>query len=389
MSKKDNFNKEIQRRKFLKTAAAGICGLGLFSGISKGSVKGNLSGNSSGAQRGLIGAKSSKWFTDISRKKIRCRLCPRSCELSEGERSYCRVRENRGGEGYSLVYGTPALIQEDPIERKPFFHVRPGSRALSISTAGCNLSCKFCEVWDMALSKPEEIYAYNFPPDKVVSKAVSSGVKSVSYAFGEPVIFYEYMAETARHARKEGLLNIMHTAAFIQPEPMEKLCSYIDAVNVDLKSFDPSFYRDVVGGELEPVLDTLKLLKKQGIHIEITNIIIPTLNDDERKVGEMCEWIVKELGTEVPLHFARFYPLYKLSSLPRTPVSTLDKAREIAMKSGLKYVYVARVTGHKAENTFCPGCGESIIDRIGFVVDRMEITEGNCKYCGQSIKGLW
>jgi len=299
------------------------------------------------------------------------------------------VRENRDGEGYTLAYGNPALIQEDPVEREPFFHVMPGTRALSIATAGCNLACRFCEVWDMTQVAPEEVHAYDMPPEAVVAHARVANVPSISYAFGEPVVFYEYMAAVAALAREAGLLNLIHTAGYIQPEPLIELSGLLDAANVDLKSFDPAFYREVVDGELEPVLGTLRLLRDAGVHIEVTNIVIPTLNDDMNKIGEMCEWIRDELGAGVPVHFARFYPLYKLSDLPRTPVSTLDEARNTALEAGLEFVYVARVTGHEGENTFCPGCGKTLIRRVGFVVDEMHLEDGRCKYCGRDIPGRW
>ncbi len=340
-------------------------------------------------KKGFVHPVASPWFSDVGQGNIRCTLCPRQCTLADGERSFCRVRENRGGTGYTLAHGNPALLQEDPIERKPFFHVLPGSRALSISTAGCNLECKFCEVWDMALEHPENVYAHDVPPERAIELAEQSGVDSVSYAFGEPVVFYEYMAEVASLARKATLLNLVHTAGYIRPEPLKALLGIIDAANVDLKGFDEAFYRDVTGGELGPVLDALVLLKDAGVHIEITNLLIPTLNDDMEQIQRMCEWIEAELGPGVPLHFARFYPLYKLSELPRTPVSTLERARDIAREAGLHFVYIARVTGHEGENTFCPGCGEKIIDRMGFVIAEVHMEKGRCAHCGTGIPGRW
>jgi pyruvate formate lyase activating enzyme len=338
---------------------------------------------------GFVRPTRSPWFSELGNARVRCELCPKSCELAEGERAICRVRENRGGVGYTLAYGNPALIQEDPVERKPFFHVMPGSRALSIATAGCNLECKFCEVWDMALVAPEQVHAYDMPPEAVVAHALAANVRSISYAFGEPVIFYEYMAAVASLAREAGLLNLIHTAGYIQPEPLKELSGKLDAANIDLKSFDPAFYREVVGGELEPVLRTLRLLRDEGVHIEITNIVIPALSDDMEKIGEMCRWIADELGRDVPLHFARFYPLYRLSDLPRTPVSTLDRARNTALEAGLRFVYVARVTGHEGEDTFCPNCGEAVINRVGFVIDEMQLENGKCRYCGSDVPGRW
>ncbi len=297
------------------------------------------------------------------------------------------MRENREHSLYTLAYGNPVVVQDDPVERNPFFHVRPGTRSLSLSTAGCNLACRFCEVWDTALVAPEAVYAHDMMPQRVLEHAQATNVGAVCYSFGEPVVFYEYVLAIAKLARQAGMLNLMQTAGYIQPEPLAELCPYLDAVNIDLKGFDPEFYREAVGGELEPVLRTLQQLRAAGIHVEITNLLIPTLNDDMQTIERMCRWIVAELGPDVPLHFARFYPLYKLMDLPRTPVSTLDKARQIALQAGLRFVYVARVPGHEGENTFCPNCHETIIAREGFVIDAIDMENGRCRFCQTRIPG--
>ena len=380
----------ITKRDFLKLGACALCAAGvapLGPGAHAQTTPG--AGPQMGAQPGLIRSRRSPWFESLEGGGIRCRLCPRRCEIAEGMRGPCRVRGNWGGEGYTLVYGNPALVQTDPVERKPFFHVLPGTRALSLSTAGCNLACMFCEVWDMALVAPDDVHAYDISPEEALRQAQQSGIRSLSYAFGEPIVFYEYVDATADLAKEAGLLNLVHTAAYIEPEPLRRWAGKIDAFNVDLKSFDAEFYRDVCDGELEPVLDALRLLKEEGVHIEITNIVIPSLNDDMEMIGEMCEWISEELGPGTPIHFARFYPLYRLANLPPTPVSTLEEARETAQAAGLDYVYLSRVTGHDAENTFCPGCGEKVIERRGFVVTGNHLNDGACSHCGASIPGKW
>jgi len=380
----------LSRRQFVKAGAASACAICLSGVAGCTPNRGKQQEQAArGAQVGLVMPVPSPWFEQTGNSTVRCQLCPRRCTLAEGERSPCRVRENRGGVGYTLSYGNPALLQEDPVERKPFYHVLPGSRVLSLSTAGCNLSCHFCEVWDIALVKPEEVHNYEMPPEKVVTHAQASGVRAVSYSFGEPVAFYEYMESTAALAKEAGLLNLAHTAGYIRPEPLKRLCRTLDAVNVDLKSFDPDFYRNVVGGELAPVLASLKLLRNEGVHLEITNIVIPTLSDDLGMIEKMCRWIADELGTDVPLHFARFYPLFRLSTLPQTPISTLEQAREAGLRAGLKYVYIAKVIGHEGENTFCPSCGQKVIKRIGFVIAEMNLKNGNCKNCGTALSGLW
>ncbi len=372
------------RRDFLKAGAAGVCALALAG------VLGNpRRAHAQSAELGLIRRERSPWFRRHDARHLECTLCPKRCRLASGRRGTCRVRENRAGEGYTMVYGNPSLVQIDPVERKPFFHVLPGTRALSVSTTGCPLECAFCEVWDMALVDPEEVHAYDLPPDEVVRQAQAMGARSVSYAFGEPVAFFEFMYDTAGLARRAGLLNLVHTSAYIEREPLEQLAGTIDAVNVDLKSFDADFYRDFCGGELEPVLENLRRLSRAGVHIEITNLLIPTLNDDDDLIRRMVRWIRDEIGPQVPLHFARFYPLYKLANLPPTPVSTLSRARAIAMDEGLPFTYVAKVTGHEGENTFCPSCGEKVIERLGFVIEAVRMNSGACASCGARIGGLW
>jgi len=390
MDKSDRLRGKLSRRELLTAGLAGICTLGVVgnSGCIPAVARREDQAQEMGGL-GLVRPIPASWFSERDQSRVACDLCPHRCVLADGQRSRCRVRENRHGVGYTLAYGNPALVQEDPVERKPFFHVVPGSRALSVSTAGCNLACSFCEVWDMALVRPEDVLAYDMSPELVVAHAQVSGVRAISYAFGEPVVFYEYMADIAGLAREAGLLNLIHTAGYIEPEPLRRLSETLDAANVDLKGFDPAFYREYVGGELQPVLDSLRLLRDAGVHVEITNILIPTLNDDMDTIGEMCAWIAGELGAGVPLHFARFYPLYRLAALPRTPVSTLDRARKVALEAGLDYVYIAKVTGHDGENTFCPGCGEAIIKRLGFVIEEIQMEDGSCRYCGRDIPGRW
>ncbi len=370
----------VSRRGLLRAA----CALGI--GGMLGAVR---PARAQSAQLGLLGRRRSPWFEPLANGELRCTLCPHGCRLAPGERGRCRVRENRSGEGYTLAYGNPSLVQLDPVERKPFFHVLPGTRALSVSTAGCPIACKFCEVWDMALVSPEEVYAYELEPAALVEHALTVGATSLSFAFGEPVASFEYLIDAAKSARQAGLRNLVHTSGYLTPEPVEMMATVVDAVNVDLKGFDAGFYRELCGAELEPVLETLKRLYAAGVHLEITNLVIPTLNDDVGLIRDMCRWIVRELSPDVPLHFARFYPLYQLANLPPTPVSTLDEARNAAMEEGLRYVYVARVTGHVGENTFCPGCGAAAISRMGFIVEELAIDRGRCRSCGHEIAGRW
>jgi len=339
--------------------------------------------------KGLIKSKLSPYFTSFEGGDIRCDLCPRQCRVPKGKRGACRVRENRDGKYYSLVYGVPCAVHLDPIEKKPFFHVLPATQSFSLATAGCNLQCKFCQNWEISQASPEEVFSYDLSPELAVKKAREMGARSIAYTYVEPTIFYEYMVDIGVLARKAGLLNVCHSNGFINPGPLRDLCRVMDAANIDLKGFTETFYRDLCNGELSPILEALKILRKEKVHIEITNLVIPSMNDDMSVVKEMCLWIKKELGPDTPVHFSRFYPLYKLRSVPPTPVSTLDKVRTVALSAGLEYVYIGNIPGHEAENTFCPKCKKRLVQRTGYMVGETHLKGGKCGYCGKPIPGIW
>lgn len=339
--------------------------------------------------KGLIKTKLSPYFTSLGGGKIQCELCPRQCHISKKKRGFCRVRENRNGKLYSLVYGNPSIIYLDRIEREPFFHVLPGTNSLTISTAGCNFRCKFCENWEISQAFPEDVYSHEFPPQLVVKKAKQMGARSIAYTYAEPTIFYEYMLDVAYHAKKSGLLNVIHSNGFINPKPLKEMCKFLDAAHINLKGFTKTCYRDLSEGERGPVLKSLKLLKQENIHIEVSSLIIPTKNDDMSIVREMSHWVKSELGADTPIHLSRFYPLYKLKRLPPTPVSTLENARNVALATGLEYVYIGRVPGHEAWNTFCPNCKKVVIKRTGYMITEMHLNKERCEYCGKDIPGIW
>jgi pyruvate formate lyase activating enzyme len=261
--------------------------------------------------------------------------------------------------------------------------------SLTLSTAGCNLRCKFCENWEISQAAPEDVYSYEIPAEIVVKKAKEMGASSIAYTYAEPTIYYEYMLDVASIAHKAGLLNIIHSNGFINEGPLKTLCKVLDAAQIDLKGFTETFYEDLSNGYLAPVLDTLKTLKQQGIHLEVTNLVIPTKNDDMSVVEEMCLWIKKNLGEDTPVHFSRFYPLHKLQRLPSTPISTLERARQTALSSGMQYVYIGRVPGHEAWNTFCHTCKKTVIQRTGYMIKEIHLNEGKCGYCGEPISGIW
>ena len=337
----------------------------------------------------LIGKREALYYEKIDEQTVQCELCPRRCLLMEGMRGFCRVRQSEGGKLYTLVYGNPCSYHIDPVEKKPIYHMLPATSALSIATAGCNLRCKFCQNWTISQRPPEETDNVQMSPQEVVDLAVKNGCSSIAYTYSEPIIFYEYMLDTAKLARKRGLKNIMVTAGYINEEPLRELCKYIDAANVDLKGYDEKYLRKVCGQELGPLLKALEIFKEEGVWLEITNLIVPTLNDDIQTIKKMCIWIRDNLGPETPLHFSRFTPRYKLKNLYLTPVSTLEKAKEVAESVGLKYVYIGNAPGHPAEHTFCPDCKAVLIERIGYSIKQNNIIGGKCKFCNRPIPGIW
>ncbi|MFQ6044420.1 MAG: AmmeMemoRadiSam system radical SAM enzyme, partial [Candidatus Poribacteria bacterium] len=275
-------------------------------------------------------------------------------------------------------------------EKKPFFHYLPASLAFSISTAGCNFNCKYCQNWQISQRRPEQTNNVYLPPDEVVRKAKEYGCPSIAYTYAEPVVFYEYMLDTSIAAHKAGVKAVVVSAGYLQTEPLKRLCETVDAVKIDLKAYSDKFYREICSGTLQPVLDTLKTLKKVGVWYEIVDLVVPTLNDTEDEFGDLAKWVVDNLGVDVPLHFSRFYPMYQLKNLPPTPMEPLEQARNIAMEAGLRYVYLGNVRpDHEGNNTYCPECGDMAIQRKGFFVVQNNIVEGKCKKCGHEIPGIW
>ncbi|MBM3248305.1 MAG: AmmeMemoRadiSam system radical SAM enzyme [Candidatus Omnitrophica bacterium] len=333
--------------------------------------------------------KEAMYYEKLKDKVVNCHLCPRRCVIQDKKRGFCGVRENRSGVLYTLVYAKPCAVHIDPIEKKPLFHVLPGSSAYSIATAGCNLRCKFCQNWQISQALPEDVKSYNLSPQEVVDKAKKAGAKTVAYTYTEPTIFYEYMLDTAKIAKKEGILNVMHSAGHINETPLKELCKYLDAANIDLKGFSQDFYGSMSMGDLGSVLQTLKILKEEGVWIEITNLVLPGLNDDPELLKDMCVWIKDNLGADTPIHFSRFFPMYKLTNISPTPVETLEKAHEIAKDAGLKYVYIGNMPGSSAESTFCPVCRKLIIGRVGYAITENNIENGKCKFCNAEIPGIW
>lgn len=322
-------------------------------------------------------------------KVVECLLCDKLCRLGPDQRGDCRVRVNLDGRLVSLVYGKVCAQHIDPIEKKPMFHYLPGSRAYSIATAGCNLHCKYCQNWEISQLDPEEARNIDLPPEKLIEEAQRSKCQSIAYTYTDPIIFYEYVLDSIKLARTAGLGNILVTAGFIRPEPLEKLLPYVDGANVDLKAMSDKFYREVCDGRLQPVLNTIRTLKNGGCITEITNLLVPTLNDETEQIKRLIDWVLNQCGPETPLHFSRFFPTYKLQNLKQTPVQSLKDAYDLARSRGLHYVYVGNVRGGFGENTSCPNCGEVLIERTGYYLRSYKIDEASCSFCGQPIYGKW
>ncbi len=380
----------LSRREFVATCGKGLFSLALTSSPlflsreASSSEKSRLE-----SQWGLIEARPSPYFKPLAGEEVQCLLCPRGCVISRGGRGYCEVRENRKGRLFSLVYGNPCAVHIDPIEKKPFFHVLPATLSFSIATAGCNFDCKFCQNWEISQEVPEKTLNFRLPPAAAVKLAQDNQCATIASTYVEPTIFFEYMYDISVLAQKKGIMSVCHSNGYINPKPLEDLCGYLAAACIDLKGFTEDFYQEMTEGSLQPVLRTIKTLRNKGIHVELVNLLIPTKNDDLAVVKKMCLWIKNELGTDVPIHFSRFYPLYKLRNLPPTPVETLERAREVAIAVGLEYVYVGNVPGHSGENTYCPSCKKQLIARLGYSILANHVIKGKCKYCGKRIAGIW
>ena len=324
--------------------------------------------------------KASFW-EKLDKNYVKCTLCPFYCVLKPNQKGICKVRKNIKGELYTLVYN-------NPIEKKPLYHFLPGTKILSIATAGCNLNCNFCQNWEISQADPENVDSYNFSPKDIVNFAIENKCHSIAFTYTEPTIFYEYMLDIAKLAKLQNLKTVWVTCGYINPEPLKQLLPYLDAANIDLKGFNEGFYEKYTTGHLEPVLNTIKTAFQESLLIEITNLVIPNANDDPDDVKNMCNWIIQELSDDVPLHFSRFFPKYKLLDIPSTPKRILERNYKIALDCGLKYIYLGNVITDK-EDTFCPVCGKKVIDRSGYQIIENNLINGKCKFCGEKIYGIY
>jgi pyruvate formate lyase activating enzyme len=319
---------------------------------------------------------------------VKCLLCAQGCSIKNGQRGKCRVRMNVGGELRSLSYGRPIAIHVDPIEKKPFYHFLPGTQAYSLGTAGCPLHCRFCQNWQISQASPEDFDSPFVLPATLVSTAAREA-PVVAFTYNEPTVQTEYLLDVARDAKKRGLRSVLVSCGFMNEAPLGEMCGALDAIKIDLKGFSESFYRSVCNAELKPVLRTITQIAKRGVHLEIVNLVVPTLNDSEKSLQDLAGWVAGELGPDVPLHFTRFHPDYQLLNLPDTPTSTLTRGREIAMAKGINYAYVGNVPDHPGNNTYCPSCKKAVIERTGFFVTAMNLKGGRCGFCKRPIAGVW
>ena len=321
---------------------------------------------------------------------VQCHLCPKECRIAPGESGNCNIRVNLDGELLALTYAHPSALHVDPIEKKPLAHFLPGSEAFSVATVGCNLHCRNCQNWELSQTPPEEAEAHHIPPERLVAMAIEQGCASIAYTYSEPLVFYEYTRDTSALAHEQGVRNVLVTAGFINPGPARELFAVTDGANIDLKSMDPAFYRDVCDAELKPVLDTIVLAKEMGVWVEVTNLVIPTMNDDPANLRALARWLVDNTGPDTPLHLSRFSPRYRMRNLPPTPAQTLQRAREIALEEGLHHVFVGNIRGGDAEHTYCPEDGTLLIKRVGYRILENRIgSDGRCPECETEIAGVW
>jgi len=375
----------LDRRSFLKCAVASGAALGVGAAVQPAAA---IPADSSQQDDSRFTVEA-RFYQKLPGIKIKCKLCPRECVVGDRERGYCGVRENRGGTYYTLVHSRVCAAHVDPVEKKPLFHYLPGTLAFSIATAGCNVNCKFCQNWDISQARPEQLPADYAPPDRIARLAKQYACPTIAYTYSEPVIFSEFLMDTADAGHEAGIRSIVVSNGYMQEESLRAAYGKMDAVKIDLKAFSEKYYRDVVTGQLKPVLDSLVTLRKMGKWLEVVYLVLPGLNDGDTEFRGLAQWIKANLGVDVPLHFTQFHPQYLLKNLPITPVETLERAKAIADAEGLHYVYIGNVPGHPAQNTFCPQCKKMLVERVGFVANRMLIQKGACPYCKHTIPGIW
>ena len=373
---------DLDRRRALALAAAGAAAPGWLAATDRPSPGRRVEGETAPP-------REASWYTKLAEKRVECGLCPRKCTVADAERGTCGVRENRGGTYHTLVWGAACALHVDPVEKKPLFHVLPGRDALSFAAAGCNIECKFCQNWEISQFRPEQVPFTWLPPETMAHTARRTGAPLIAATYSEPVVFWEYVRDTAEAAGKAGVRTVVISNGYIQKEPLEEVLPLLSAVKVDLKAFTQEFYTDLVRGELEPVLATMETIRKAGVWLEIVVLLIPGRNDSEQEIRDLSRWVRGHLGPDVPIHFTRFHPTYRLTDLPPTPVDSLERAWKVARAEGLHFVYLGNLPGHPGESTRCPGCSALLIRRVGFRVVDNRLVAGRCPECRREIPGVW
>ncbi len=379
----------IKRRSFLKCLGCGAAATALTQTSLLPEFLGGVQNACAFDFSKKLADKEARFYKKLDGGGIECGICPRHCRVTDLERGFCGTRENHQDTYYTLVYGLPCSLNIDPIEKKPLFHFYPGTTALSLATAGCNVNCKFCQNWEISQSRPEQTDNIELSPKAVVDLAVQRKAPNIAYTYSEPVVYYEYMYDIAELGHRRDVRSVMITGGYIEKEPLEKLMPHLDAIKVDLKAIREDYYKDIVHGELKPVLDALVQMKKYGIWLEIVYLVVPTLNDSEPEFHDLAKWVITYLGKDTPVHFSRFYPQYLLKNLPPTPPKTLEMAHDICRSEGLSFVYLGNLPGHRAESTYCPDCGKLLIERRGYQIGQVALKNGACPYCNRHIPGLF
>jgi pyruvate formate lyase activating enzyme len=333
----------------------------------------------------VSGKKAEFW--EPYRGMVRCNLCSHRCPIPEGKTGICGVRQNRDNTLYALSYEKPAAIAVDPIEKKPLFHFHPGTSVLSFGGVGCNFRCLHCQNWDISQAGLSFPYLKRVPVEDIPGLVKKRRSKGVAWTYNEPTIWYEYTYDASKLVKKEGMYSVYVTNGYMEEEPMKELRKYVDAMNIDVKAFTEEFYRKIVGAKLQPVLDHVVAAKELGYHVELTYLIIPGKNDNLDEIKSFSEWVANEVGVETPVHFSRFHPDYKMTNVRPTPYRTMMDAYETAKEAGLDYVYLGNMVTDK-ENTYCPKCGELLVERQGFGITKYHIKNGKCPKCGHTIHGV-
>lgn len=333
--------------------------------------------------------KEAGFYKKLDNKRIECNLCPLKCRVADKERGACGARENRDGIYYTLVHSRVCSAHIDPIEKKPLFHFLPGTKAFSIATPGCNMWCKFCQNWEISQFRPEQVSCKYLPPKSIMEIAEKYNTPTIAFTYSEPVIFTEYLLDICKLKEMYKKRCVSISNGFIEEEALKEWVKNLDGIKIDLKAFNDKFYEEITGGNLKSILKTLEFIRKNNIWLEIVVLLVPTLNDSKEEIKNLCGWVLKNLGKDVPIHFTRFHPTYRIKNLPPTPVSTLEEARNIGLEIGLDYVYTGNIPGHKGEKTYCPNCKKVLIDRYAFQVLSLNLKDGKCAFCGNKIKGVW